>query len=90
MNRLILILLPAAFAGCASPTPNYDMRFGEAVRQARAAQTLNPGRPSTDPVMGLDGKSAQAAVQRYQDSFKAPPPVTPVIQIGGSIARPTR
>lgn len=91
MNRLPLIVMPLVLAAaCTSPTPNYDARFGDAVRQARLAQTLHPGLVSTDPVAGMDGKSAEAAVQRYQDSFRAPPPVTSVIQIGGNIARPAR
>jgi hypothetical protein len=53
MLRTMSVLFVAAFAaaGCASPvsggfgastTPNYDARFGESVRQARALQTLNP------------------------------------------------
>ena len=47
--------------------------------------TLNPrGAANPDPVAGLDGQAARAALERYQDSFKAPPPVINVINIGGS------
>ena len=72
-------------AGCAaSTTPNYDARFGDAVRQARAAMTIDPRRAANpDPVAGLDGQAARTAFERYQDSFKAPPPVVNVINIGG-------
>jgi hypothetical protein len=50
-----------------------DAKFGDAVRAAREAQTLNPGASANkDPVLGLDGKSAVQAQERYQDSFKSP------------------
>ena len=73
--------------GCAiSPTPNYDARFGDAVRQSRQQMTLNPDAGATAaPVAGMDGKAAHEAMGRYQDSFKAPPPVVNVINIGGSV-----
>ncbi|MGZ5181064.1 MAG: hypothetical protein ACXWC2_11325 [Ramlibacter sp.] len=82
----VALLLPALLAGCAiSPTPHYDARFGDAVRQARAAQILNP-QPSGKAVQGIDGMAAKAASDRYVNSFKAPPPPVNVINIGGSIA----
>lgn len=72
-------------AGC-STTPNYDAKFGDAVREARMQMTLNPDAgKNTDPVAGIDGKSAKEAVTRYQGTYKAPPPVTNVINIGGQI-----
>lgn len=85
MNRFLALVLPALLAGCASsPTPNYDARFGDAVRQARQQMTLNPGVVVADPMTGMDGKAGKEAVGRYQDSFKAPPPVVNVINIGGA------
>jgi len=73
-------------AACAnSPTPNYDARFGDAVREARQRMTLNPDAGKADTgTTGIDGRAAQAALGRYQDSFKSPPPVINVINIGGS------
>ena len=71
--------------GCvASGTPNYDARFGEAVRQARALQTLNPdaGR-ERDPVAGIDGQARKAAIDRDQESFRTPPRNIEVLGIGG-------
>jgi len=83
MKTTLLFALPIAVAACGtSPTPNYDARFGDAVRQARQVQVLNP-QPSADPVLGMDGKAAAQAKARYEDSFKAPPPVVNVINIGG-------
>jgi len=90
MNRLSFVaaVLAAAFlAGCAqSVSPNYDANFGEAVRQARALQTANPNASSNpDPVAGIDGQSGKAAIDRYQESFRAPPQTFGVMGIGNSI-----
>lgn len=83
MNKT-LVLLALLLGGCAtSTTPNFDMRFGDALREARMRQSINPA-PSADPMAGMDGRSAHEAVVRYQDTFKAPPPVVNVINIGGS------
>jgi len=86
MNRQLSALVVTVFlAGCAaSNTPNYDLRFGDAVRQAREQMALNP-TVSTNPVAGMDGIAAREAAGRYLDSFKAPPPVVNVINIGGSV-----
>ena len=49
-------------------------------------QTINPDASrNPDPVFGLDGKAANEAIGRYQDSFKTPPPTFNVINIGGGI-----
>ena len=84
---ILCITVVGATAGCASRTPVLDERFGNAVREARAKQTINPdaGRDA-DPVLGLDGLAARESIERYKDATKAPPPVTNVINIGGSIA----
>ncbi len=80
---LILPALAAALlAGCASSTPEYDARFGDAVRQSRQAMTLNPA--PAPQASAMDGKAAKEAVGRYQDSFKAPPPAMNVINLSGS------
>jgi hypothetical protein len=85
MNRLactrICCAALAILAGC-STTPDYDARFGDAVRQARHAMTIDPAASGNrDPAAGLDGQAAREAIGRYQDSLKAPPPVTNVINI---------
>jgi hypothetical protein len=86
MRKPLALLVVALLGGCAaSTTPNYDARFGDAVRQARQRMTLNPNAGANpDPIAGMDGRSAREAVGRYQESFKAPPPVVNVINIGGS------
>jgi hypothetical protein len=89
MIRLVPSLaLTAVLAGCAvSATPQYDTRFGDAVREARQRMAITPAAASTDPVVGLDGPSAREAQTRYHDSFKTPPPVVNVINIGGTVSQ---
>ncbi len=87
MNKITLTLLLGLLAACASNTPNYDAKFGDAVRAARQAQTLNPGAGSdSDPVMGLDAQAAVKAQERYQESFKTPPKTFDVTNIGGAMS----
>ena len=70
----------ALLSACVSTTPVLDASFGKAVRQARAAQTLNPNASANrDPVLGIDGKAGAAAQERYQESFKSPPKTFEVI-----------
>jgi hypothetical protein len=87
MNRLALTISAALLlGGCAnSITPNYDKRFGEAVRSSRSQMVLNP-TPATGPLVGMDGPAAREAQVRYQNTFKDPPPVVNVINIGGGIS----
>ncbi|RSZ55434.1 hypothetical protein HF313_04580 [Massilia atriviolacea] len=93
MNRAIfyaalaLLALLILLAGCAS-APRYDARFGDAVRQARSAMTIDPQAGGKAPLpSGIDGQAAREAMARYQDSFKTPPPVVTVINAGGPAAR---
>lgn len=86
MKLLTLVIPVALLAGCASTTPNYDVKFGSALREAKHKMTINPDAgKKPDPVTGIDGVAAQESMKRYHDSFKAPPPVTNVINIGGRI-----
>lgn len=85
MNKPICLLTLALLAGCAGTTPHYDKRFGDAVRQARSAMTIDPqAGANQDKAAGIDGQAGREAVARYHDSFKAPPPVVNVINIGGA------
>ncbi|OGA98841.1 MAG: hypothetical protein A3E79_06790 [Burkholderiales bacterium RIFCSPHIGHO2_12_FULL_61_11] len=71
----------ALLTACASSTPLLDANFGNAVRQARMDQTLNPNASANrDPVLGIDGKAGAAAQERYQESFRAPPQTFEVIK----------
>ena len=88
MKNSLPLLLLVFLGGCAtSTTPDYDQRFGDAVREARLRMTINPNAGANpDPIAGMDGRSSHETMLRYQDSFKAPPPVVNVINIGGSLA----
>jgi hypothetical protein len=77
-------------AGCESPTPRYDARFGEAVRTARMQMTIHPDAGKTvgkgvDAPTGMDGRAAGHAMDRYEQSYKTPPRAVNVINIGGSL-----
>jgi hypothetical protein len=73
----------AALAGCTTTTtPHLDSKFGHAVNAAKAQQTLNPeASKNTDPVTGIDGTPGKESIDRYHDTFKAPPPTFNVINI---------
>lgn len=87
MKKLMILAILGALAGC-SITPNYDQRFGDAVRHARLAQTINPNAGSNpDQVSGMDGQAARDAMDRYLHTFKEPPPVVNVINIGGAVGK---
>lgn len=69
-NILIYIAMVAIMlqAGCGtmfdgqSGTPP----FGSSVRMAVASQTANPDAGTDAPVVGIDGRYAEAVVNRYQ------------------------
>lgn len=86
MTKLLITLSVATLlAGCANTmTPRYDSRFGEAVRQARQMQTINPN-PAPVEITGIDGRSAADALEAYHETFRKPPEPAPVINIGGAI-----
>jgi hypothetical protein len=86
MDKRSCCALLALLGGCAA-TPHYDARFGNAVRQARTAMTIHPeGAANPDPAAGIDGQAGREAMARYQQSFKAPPPVVNVINVSGAAA----
>jgi len=79
--------LVVLLAGCAgarpfgAATPEYDRHFGESVRQIRAAQILDPDASARNlgKTTQLDGQAASEATERYQDSFKEPPPTFTIL-----------
>jgi len=66
----IRLLAIAALSACAQTSPNWDSRFGQATRQAKALQVIDPSAPSrnTGP-MRTDGKATSGAMKGYADSF---------------------
>lgn len=87
MKTISCIVIGLAFVltGCKSVTPNYDARFGDAVREAKQKMTVNPDAGKTrNAFVGMDGKAARESVILYQDTYRAPPAAVNVINIGGS------
>lgn len=89
-------LLCAGLAGCMNTSPVWDANFGESVRTVRMMQTLNPNASyvNTDPVTGVDGRAATAAMDRYGQSFRQPDNSSNMFVIGvggnGSSASPSQ
>ena len=86
MNAQSILLVSAAFllGACGTTTPrNLDAQMGTAVDMAKAQQIANPqAAADTRPVVGIDGKAADALVDRYHKTFSAPQPTTNVYTIG--------
>lgn len=83
--KLMLVALGASvvLVGCVEPAPVLDSKFGNAVNAAKAQQTLNPDASmNKTPVVGLDGKAADAVVDKYHTSFEAPPAAVNTFTIG--------
>jgi hypothetical protein len=81
-----VIALLGLVTGCSTVTPHYDARFGDAVRDSKRRMTVAPDAgKSGDPVAGMDGRAARESINRYESSFKDPPPAVTVINIGGAI-----
>jgi len=74
--------LALSLAACMTTTPNYDAHFGESVRIVRAMQTLNPDTANNNPVTGVGGQAAVAAMDRYGSSFMKPPTDSGAYTIG--------
>ncbi|MFC5552286.1 hypothetical protein [Massilia aerilata] len=73
--------------GC-STAPRFDDHFGDAVRANLAAQVIDPAATANaNPASGVDGKTALAARERYQRSFKEPDPKPVQFLINGSGAK---
>jgi hypothetical protein len=94
MNRHIALTLLAAslVAGCGTTTPvALDDQMGTSVELAKAQQTLNPkASQDTRPVEGIDGKTADALMDRYQKGFENPTSVNIfTIGVGGGAANST-
>jgi PBP1b-binding outer membrane lipoprotein LpoB len=85
----IVTIIIALLHGCASePAPYLESRLGDAVNTARVQQTINlDASKNTDPVAGMDGRSAKTSIDTYYRSFAAPPPTFTIINVGGTVAK---
>jgi len=72
---LFLLLAIVPLAACVQTTPRWDSQFGQSVRTAIASQTMRADAGANrDPVVGIDGKAALGAQQRYEKGFAQPEP----------------
>jgi len=65
--------------------PNYDAKFGDAVRQ-RAGDGPESGGAQRGFDAGNGRPRGQGGRRRYHESFRSPPPVVNVINIGARSA----
>ena len=90
-TRLALVFATSLLAaGCAQRAPYLESQMGQSLNMLRAQQTVNPqASNNTDPVAGMDARSAQVARERYEQSFKTPvaPPPRNAFTIGISSGR---
>ena len=94
MNRAQFfgLVVAAALSGCTAiegahsgAAPRTLEAFGDAVREARSRQVIDPhAGVGQFPVVGIDGQAAVSAWRRYQESFREPPPAFEVMGIGGT------
>lgn len=93
-KQLSVLMVVGALVGCAGIDPaglpgqsRTRDTFGDAVRDARSRQTIDPDAARRAPVYsGLDGPAAVSAWRRYQESFRSPPPSFDIMG-GGAVAR---
>jgi type IV pilus biogenesis protein CpaD/CtpE len=85
LKLVLSTLVAAGLVGCINPSPVVDKNFGKAVNAAKAQQTINPDASlNKDPVAGIDGQAADAAMSRYHRSFVQPAVTPNVFNIGVS------
>jgi len=64
----IVAALATTFTAC-STAPVWESNFGDATRQVRAAQVIDPDAPSRNTEIGqTDGKAAAGAMTKYAES----------------------
>jgi hypothetical protein len=70
--KLILgsIMAGALLSGCVSTSPDWESNFGDAARQVRAAQVINPNAPTQNTGIGnTDGNAVAGAQKSYSESY---------------------
>ncbi|MEJ7805183.1 MAG: hypothetical protein WKG03_04605 [Telluria sp.] len=80
LHSIATLLALAGLTGCVQTSPQWERNFGTSVRASLAAQVADPAASSNrNPVVGLDGRAAAAAAQRYENSFKGPVEQQPMV-----------
>ncbi len=96
MNRnysiaMVLLTLAFLFAGCAgsnpekmtlSPPSRLEMDYGTSFKLMKFNQVANPdAEKNLEPVTGMDGQAAKAAIEKYRKDFEKQPEA-PVYMLG--------
>jgi hypothetical protein len=70
LRSAALLAAMSGLAGCVATAPDYESRFGDAARQTRAAQVIDPQAPmrNTDAPV-IDGKATAGVVRAYADTY---------------------
>ena len=87
MRNAFWFFMALVLGGCVAKAPQWEAQFGESFNTTKAQQTINPEASLiTEPVEGIDGRPATAAVDNYYKSFVAPPDPVNVfsIDVGGT------
>lgn len=84
LKGLIMLGLMIVLTGCATGPTRLEADYGTSFKLAISNQILNPeAGKNLKPVEGIDGKAAEAALERYRESFKKPPePARVLMEIG--------
>ena len=75
MKRFVCSVTPLAVlavltTGCATTATDWEGTFGDAVRQARAAQVIDPAAPTRNTELPpTDGKAVAGAQKAYAERF---------------------
>ena len=69
-TNAIIVAAAACLAGCVNTSPGWDANFGDAARQARALQLIDPDAPSRNTGAPLaDGKAVAGAQKAYAKTY---------------------
>jgi len=77
-------------AGCVATAPEWESNFGDAARQARAAQVIDPNASTRNTgLASTDGKAVAGAQGKYADSYGYAVKETrqPVLSISTTVAK---
>ena len=86
----IIFTAAACLAGCVNTSPGWDANFGDAARQARALQVIDPDAPSRNTGAPLaDGKAVAGAQKAYAKTYGygVEEPKQPALVISNTVGR---
>ncbi len=83
---LCIVLTIFLISACAGPT-RVEKNFGKSYKQALTNQILDPkAGENLEPVTGMDGKAAQASIEKYRKGFEQSRENSqPIVQTGTQV-----